>query len=264
MILYKYVSREAAVKILETGSIGFTQSSYFNDPFDTPSYPRQESESIEDRLFGDIKLMAKERLWETNTGVLSLTRTPTNPLMWAHYADKHRGVVLGFDMNEMGLTDVECNFIPAQYGNIIYVSTRPNAQFIMKPELGLEVGSTHKFRADHYEKLQRLFLHKPVCWAYEEEVRVLKCLKGLNDEGGSTQSGDFVLAEGPGYPLFCYKFTPSAVKEMIFGFRMDLQACEDLINHTSKRYPKLSISECFLQPDSYAVGTQAYTSPGEE
>lgn len=32
-----------------------------------------------------------------NFGILSLTEAPDNLLMWAHYADSHRGVVIGFD-----------------------------------------------------------------------------------------------------------------------------------------------------------------------
>jgi hypothetical protein len=30
-------------------------------------------------------------------GILSLTETPNNQAMWAHYGDNHRGFVLGFD-----------------------------------------------------------------------------------------------------------------------------------------------------------------------
>ncbi|MCH7876316.1 MAG: DUF2971 domain-containing protein [Gemmatimonadetes bacterium] len=35
--------------------------------------------------------------FRTSTGVLSLTETDSHPLMWAHYADAHRGICLEFD-----------------------------------------------------------------------------------------------------------------------------------------------------------------------
>lgn len=35
-----------------------------------------------------------------SVGVLSFTEDFTNPLMWAHYADEHRGMVLEFDFEQ--------------------------------------------------------------------------------------------------------------------------------------------------------------------
>ena len=34
-------------------------------------------------------------------GVLSLTRNPTNLLMWSHYANEHKGVVIGIDTSNV-------------------------------------------------------------------------------------------------------------------------------------------------------------------
>jgi DUF2971 family protein len=100
--------------------------------------------------------MGKNYIWTENTGILSLTRTPTNPLMWAHYAEKHQGMVIGIDAVAAGLTDEKANLIPAQYGSVIYVSRRQDQPFIGKPQTSLTVGSTYHFPHDHYEKLQRL------------------------------------------------------------------------------------------------------------
>jgi hypothetical protein len=80
--------------------------------------------------------------------------------MWAHYAQNHTGLVIRIDAVEAGLTDERSNLIPAQYGSVIYVSRRPAQPFVEKPQTGLAVGSTHHFPRDHYDKLQRLFLHK--------------------------------------------------------------------------------------------------------
>jgi hypothetical protein len=104
MILYKYVSFEAGKAILGRNSIGFSQPKCFNDPFDLPTYPPEPAPNPVESLFSDVRTWVKNHIWAENTGILSLTRTPTNPLMWAHYADKHQGVVVGLDVVGAGLT----------------------------------------------------------------------------------------------------------------------------------------------------------------
>ena len=185
MILYKYVSSYEGRRILEKASLRFTQPEYFNDPFDLPAYPEDERTNPDDGIFSRLRTRGKNLAWQTNTGILSLTRTPTNPLMWAHYADKHQGIVIGIDVVQAGFTNEKTNLVPAQYGSVIYVSCRQKQPFFSQPGTGLVVGGTYHFPHDHYEKLQRLFLHKPLCWSYEEEVRVVKCLKGVSQDGGS-------------------------------------------------------------------------------
>ena len=87
MILYKYISLDSAKAILTTARIGFSISSYFNDPFDKPVATPESAADPLSRKFASIRAWAKSHIWENNTAILTLTRTPTNPLMWAHYAD---------------------------------------------------------------------------------------------------------------------------------------------------------------------------------
>lgn len=263
MILYKYVSFDAGQRILETSTIGFSQPKYFNDPFDMPAYPDEPSiDPIQD-AFGRLRIMGKEHIWAESTGILSLTRTPINPLMWAHYADKHRGMVIGIDAVAAGFTSEERNLIPAQYGSAIYVSQRPNGPFIGRPTTGLAVGSTHHFPHDHYEQLQRLFLHKPLCWSYEEEVRVLKCLEGASPEGAETPSGRFSVADHKGQPLHLLAVPGEALREVYFGFRTDDERADEMSYRAREAYPHLSIFECKLLPDSFAVGVAPYITIAE-
>src|ERR1700681_4254027 len=37
---------------------------------------------------------------DDETGVLCFSRSWSNPVLWSHYADKHKGVCLGFDVKE--------------------------------------------------------------------------------------------------------------------------------------------------------------------
>lgn len=56
------------------------------------------------QLTADVKLRMAEKAQEIfdkelarNIGILSLTESPDNLLMWAHYADSHQGFVIEFD-----------------------------------------------------------------------------------------------------------------------------------------------------------------------
>ncbi len=260
MILYKYVSFDLAKKILTNSSVRFTQPQYFNDPFDLPAYPEMRSENPVNDIFSRLAVMGKNMAWARNTGILSLTRTPTNPLMWSHYAGEHRGMVIGIDVVRAGLTCETSNLIPAQYGSVIYVSVRPNQPFIDQPKTGLAVGATHHFPREHYEKLQRLFLHKPLCWSYEEEVRVVKCLNGLSAESSETESGKFKINECESGTRHLYTLPQDSIREVYFGFRMDLEAEEMFSNKIKTHYPNASILECNLDNENFSVGSQQYLS----
>ncbi|TPK41277.1 hypothetical protein FJ492_19945 [Mesorhizobium sp. B2-5-4] len=92
MIPYKYVSLADGQRILEDHSVLFSQPKHFNDPFDAPAYPEEPSEDPVSAILAQLQTMGKNMIWAQNTGILSLTHTPVNALMWAHYADKHRGM----------------------------------------------------------------------------------------------------------------------------------------------------------------------------
>jgi Protein of unknown function (DUF2971) len=263
MMLYKYLSFTAGRATLRNSQVCFMQPKYFNDPFDKPRYPREPGANSPSDLFGPMRVLGKEFIWGENTGILSLTRTPTNPLMWAHYAEMHKGIVIGIDTIAAGFTKEESNLIPAQYGSVIYVSRRPMQQFISKAQAPLAVGATHHFPSDHYEKLQRIFLHKPICWSYEEEVRVLKCLNGLSESGGVTESGEFKIVSTGDRVLHLFSLPKKAIKEVYFGLRTDNDASDNLYYEIKELLPDLSVFECQLDDSALTVGYVPYTTVAE-
>jgi Protein of unknown function (DUF2971) len=263
MILYKYVPFAAGNTILESNGIGFSQPKFFNDPFDLPSYPVEKCDNSAEDIFERIHLMIKGCIWSKNTGILSMTRTPTNPLMWAHYADKHKGMVIGIDVIAAGLTLEEKNLIPAQYGSVIYVSKRLNEPFIAKPATGLLVGATHHFPHDHYEKLQRLFLHKPLCWFYEEEVRIVKCLEDVSREKGDTRSGHFEIVDTNGRDLYVLSLPRDSIKELYFGIRADVGETDALFYKIEGLHPQLLVYKCMLNRENLNVGFARYSPIAE-
>lgn len=97
------------------------------------------------------------KLASRNYGILSLTRNPLNPLMWSHYGDDHRGVVMP--------------------QNILPSSTIESL---------MSVGDDYRcFRSHKYDLFKNAFLMKDLAWGYEEEVRVVKNIKS-NDRSRYT------------------------------------------------------------------------------
>ncbi|MEZ8384971.1 DUF2971 domain-containing protein [Vibrio splendidus] len=104
-----------------------------------------------------------EERWESighvfcrGLGIISLTETKDNLLMWSHYAQEHRGIVVEFDFHHP--------FFSESY------------RTLMSPNLGR--ASRVLYRKERLSKLNNddfmeIFFHKSDEWDYEKEVRLL-------------------------------------------------------------------------------------------
>ena len=89
-------------------------------------------------------------------GVLCLSANGINILMWAHYADAHKGICLRFKPNDEF-------FLRAQ--KITYSEPYPTTTIF----------------DDHLARMSALILTKSDNWSYEEEWRILECEKGPDE-----------------------------------------------------------------------------------
>lgn len=224
MRLFKYVSLNAAESIIRNNSIGFTSPSDFNDPFDVPASPPVPAKQNELGIFSGVRGQIKSMIWDKNYGALSLTRSATNPLMWAHYAENHTGAVLEIDADIAEFNCQDSNFVPAFVGSVVYSRIPILGHYKQTFNEVITLGKTHRFVADHFEKTQRLFLTKPLDWAYEEEVRVVKCLEGKQVGSFSNQSGQFtglkIGEEDARKTIFCFLMPMGSIKSLTFGARV--------------------------------------------
>ena len=222
MILYKYTSIETAQKIVASKQLGFSRARYLNDPLDVPLPIPVETPGPASALPGSAGV--KGHIWERATGLLCLSRTPNSTVMWSHYADGHRGAVVEIDAWAAGFMNPERNLIPAQYGSVVYTRT-PQQKCSPSLKGRIRLGKTHNFVPDQYERLQQLLLTKDLAWAYEEEVRVAKCLDGIAKRGRSmTESGDWAVVKAVSQPeVHCCKVPSDAIRKVIVGVRSDLE-----------------------------------------
>jgi len=130
-------------------------------------------------------------------GVLSLSEKYDSLLMWAHYADQHRGFVLGFDSSSDFFSPIrEVGDPICVLEKVKYTKNRPSIKLSQANS-------------------QDLFLHKSEEWVYEAEWRYLRYLV----EADSTR-----MEEGKEISLF--KVPPSCFAQLILGCRMTAAAKE--------------------------------------
>lgn len=180
MILYKYYGADAGLAALQSGKLGFRCPNYFNDPFGC-SFPIENTDRRAASLKNTLATMREQVV------ILSLTKTPLDPLMWTHYGDEHRGFVIGYD--------VSCPFLDSAKYNLITVS---DGSVMYREVSGSEITSKHDDPALHavldaslgapadpstLEVIRPLaktvFLTKHPRWSSEKEVRVVKILLSI-------------------------------------------------------------------------------------
>lgn len=170
MRLYYMTSRQ-------WGSIDIQRCRLKLDRFDTLNDPfEMHPVNMRDKL---VRQVLKEwgRLWGEEHGLLCLTETWQNPVMWAHYAERHYGMCLGFDVQDDLAEEVT------------YLDKRLNWTLDKdKPQFGLSNND-----------IRKILLTKFVDWKYEQERRILLPLEGRgpDDKGLYFQpfNKQFVLRE---------------------------------------------------------------------
>ncbi|WP_417247542.1 DUF2971 domain-containing protein [Celeribacter sp.] len=93
-------------------------------------------------------------------GIISFSKTWHQPLMWAHYAESHRGLALGFDVPDSLLFKIN------------YIENR------IKPDRDIDRNSDEMLGL-----VKNLLTTKHKEWSYEEECRLVRKLENCVSEG---------------------------------------------------------------------------------
>ena len=154
MRLYHYLESKWALDDIRRGRVKFSNVEDVNDPYEWACVFSHHKPS--QRALDKTRRVQVER-----AGVLSLSRSWNNVLMWSHYADKHKGICLGFDVLDELTSEV------AYVGEV------------------LEVGNLSEVPRDEKEKIVERLLHaKYKGWCYEKEVRMHGEMKEKDEETG--------------------------------------------------------------------------------
>jgi len=182
--LFKYKSiNEQTLQLLINMKIWLVKPQSFNDPFETkmilnPDYSLEDYYQYIDQTYVDypdeIEKRKKPEIYRAssqnahkvvelnqekfqNVGVFSMSSTPSNLLMWAHYADEHKGICIEFERastNPLGS--------PHLTHKVVYQEMLPI------------VGSLDFLRSLRLVSESPVFITKSEDWRYEKEWRFIK------------------------------------------------------------------------------------------
>jgi hypothetical protein len=91
MRVYKFLSSEFAMKDIWERRIKISEISDLNDPFELIPCDLADPKHLH-------AVLAMRDQMTRNRGLLCFSSSWTNPLLWAHYSDKHRGICLALDV----------------------------------------------------------------------------------------------------------------------------------------------------------------------
>lgn len=145
---YHFLSSKHAIHDLERKMIRVNTLDSLNDPFELMPYLRYDkNEKI--KRYMDVRKQVSEVY-----GILCFSKTWEEPLLWSHYADKHKGIALGFEINSLNIS------------NVIYNPDPIRKQFDLTNDLLTNKNLFLELAQIKYKK-----------WEYEEESRILFKLK---------------------------------------------------------------------------------------
>ncbi|MBW7992693.1 MAG: DUF2971 domain-containing protein [Planctomycetes bacterium] len=233
-ILYKYCDQLGIVKILESLELKLPFISEVNDPLeclpvfycpdDKPAmeakclrifkcnndhppadwkqklYEQIKTGEFQERLIESRRKLYKD--WNRRKGcLLSVSETAKEPVMWAHYADKHKGAVIGIDFDN------------------VYPNTHKKLSIVMDPVKY----SKQRQKVNVLEESEESVLIKSIettvrtksdAWHYEKEFRSIFFVDNLEI---LQQQGLAHLKDFNGKNTWFLRLNPESIREIIFG-----------------------------------------------
>jgi hypothetical protein len=118
-------------------------------------------------------------------GIICFSKDPRHLLMWSHYSEGHKGMVIGFDSQELDLPSID---------PVDYVSHRTE--------------HNPPWTSTDRERMKAIITSKSKLWGYEGELRAMLKLERLQKRP---------LSDGS--VVYFHTIRAPAIVDVIFGFR---------------------------------------------
>lgn len=105
-------------------------------------------------------------------GLVSMSKSWNNPLLWSHYADKHKGVCLGFDVPDEFVYDVTYVSDPIKCGCKDLMD-----EVALMASLPGHKNPTEALNTKFEPIMKAMLSTKFIDWKYEDEARVITSLE---------------------------------------------------------------------------------------
>lgn len=156
MKVYHFLSADYAIQDLAMKRIRVSRFADLNDPFELLGAAQTEKRIR--KQFAEFKHRVHEAY-----GMLCFSKTWHEPTMWSHYGDKHRGIVIGFEVPEDSV-------VPVKY---------------TKLRLSFSIEDLSQLKRTDRRLVKRLVQQKYQAWSYEQEQRRLVRLDECVDDSSN-------------------------------------------------------------------------------
>jgi len=166
--LYRFLRAEHAVNAIETGLMKVGRLAELNDPFEFRPAILGLPDNASPEVIDKHERIGIERL-NGRAGILCFCKTISDPAVWTHYGDEHRGIALGFDYPELEEAVKKRDVTKVEY---------PPSE--LRPPIDYRVLS--RLSAEDKDGLgQTLLSRKARSWHYEREYRIFVPLNSFKD-----------------------------------------------------------------------------------
>ncbi len=239
-VLYKYCDQVGIGKILRTLKLKLPYISQVNDPFECLPfmYCPKDIAALEEECLSILKrkkipVSADYKQKLRNAGIrekleegtresiravnrksclLSVSKTAQNTVMWAHYAEQHKGAVIGIDFNNVHLETNGASGI--QMHSVSYSKKRPKINILDRPGGNLP-----------QEAILKAVMTKSDSWEYEKEFRAMFFIDYLEV---LRQKKLAYLEDFDGKETWFLRLNPASIREVIFGLYTDKSLKSDI------------------------------------
>lgn len=238
MKLYKYFTiNDNFYSSIEESYLWFSKPSDFNDPFDCKmnlkKSPGRAGEQIVKNLSEDLRalltspmdrdefayLMMKKTYNDLRDkiGIVCFSEVNDNILMWSHYGDKHKGICIEFETDEIDLKNSRENLLPSK---VNYSLEFPEHDPFIE----------HDMRSLYDSFRTNILLTKAKVWEYEHEFRFLSGRHGK------------------------HHFNQKAIKKIIFGAQCSFEDREKVLQTLRNcGYTGLAVRNVILHTNYYQL-----------
>ncbi|MBA4316767.1 MAG: hypothetical protein C0412_00045 [Flavobacterium sp.] len=99
-LVYHFIKEKYGIESIEQQRLKVSTITNLNDPFELLCIDTSKKEVRK-------KLIELKKQFASKFGILCYSKSWQNPVQWSHYADRHKGMCLGFSIPQNKLVDVQ-------------------------------------------------------------------------------------------------------------------------------------------------------------
>jgi hypothetical protein len=265
-VLYKYCDTKGLKGILETLELKLPYISHVNDPFECLPFiycpddkaaidkrclsafehnqrpiPANYEQQLDDQFkkgelqnnLVDCHRKTLKEYNQTKGCLLSVSENAKEIIMWAHYAERHKGGVIGIDFDNIYPNTNRPLGIKMRF--VDYSDDRPKINVLDEPE-----GSVSE------EEIRKTVGTKSIGWVYEKEYRAIFFVDKLEEMKKQGLSNFRKINPDDTKESWLLKLNPASIKEVVFGLYTEKSlksAIRKLIERPELQHVKLRQAE---------------------